>query len=104
MIDRWIDRYTFPYPDWFVIPNSDLQPLKGVRINLAKNRQMVIHALAPQCDLSVLSYSKYKIAKMFQGFSPGYHWGGLTAPHRPASCTTGFVLAMLVEKRTFPKN
>ena len=65
---------------------------------------MAIHALAPQCALSVLSYSEYKIAKMFQGFSPGYHWGGLTAPRRPASCTTGFVLAMLVEKRTFPKN
>ena len=37
---------------------------------------MAIYALVPQCALSVLSYSEYKIDKMFQGFSPGYYWGG----------------------------
>ena len=34
---------------------------------------MSLHALVPQCSLSVLSYSECKIAKIF-------HWGGLTAP------------------------
>ena len=32
---------------------------------------MTIHALVSQCTLSVLSYSKCKIAKIFQGFTPG---------------------------------
>ena len=42
----------------FGMPNSDTQTLKSVKINSSKNRQMTIHALIPQCDLSVLSYSE----------------------------------------------
>ena len=46
-----------------------------------------------QCSLSqsqesdVLSYSKHKIAKNFQGFAPGPYWGGLTVltPDSPAA-------------------
>ena len=41
---------------------------------------MTVHALDPQCALSVLSYSECKIAKIFWGFAPRPHWGGLTAP------------------------
>ena len=41
---------------------------------------MTVHALVLQCALSVLSYSECKIAQIFQGFTSGSHWGGLTAP------------------------
>ena len=36
----------------------------------------------------VLSYSEYKIAKIFRGFAPRPHWGGLSAipPPRLPSC------------------
>ena len=46
---------------------------------------MTIHALVPQCALSVLSYSEYKIAKIFWDFTPGPHWGGLQHPLPPDS-------------------
>ena len=43
---------------------------------------MTVRARVPQCALSVLSYSEFKLAKVFQ------HWGGLTAlppPDSPAA-------------------
>ena len=40
---------------------------------------MTVHALVSQCALSVWSYSECKITKIFWGFAPGLHWGGLTA-------------------------
>ena len=65
---------------------------------------MTVHALVSQCALSVLSCLECKIAKIFWGFAPGSHWGGLAAPSRLPNCTTVFLLATLVEKRAPPKN
>ena len=67
---------------------------------------MTVHALVPQCALSVLSYSECKIAKIIRGFAPGPHWRGLTAPPPPPRlpwCTTVFLLATLVEKPANPQ-
>ena len=36
----------------------------SLRVNTPKNRQTKVHALVPQCALSVLSYSECKIAKI----------------------------------------
>ena len=52
----------------FGILNSDPQTLKSLKINSSKNRQMTIHALVPQCALSILSYSECKLAKTVQQF------------------------------------
>ena len=41
-------------------------------------------SLSQSQESDVLSYSERKIAKNFQGFAPGPHWGGLTAlPQTP---------------------
>ena len=49
---------------------------------------MTVHVLVTGCALSVLSYSKYKIAKVFRGFAPVLHRGGLTEPTPNPSLTT----------------
>ena len=62
---------------------------------------MTIHALVPQCAISVLSYSECKIAKYFMRLFPlgrAYR----TLPLRHTSCTTVFLFATLVEKLTPP--
>ena len=42
------------------------------------------HSLLQSQESDVLSYSECKIAKNFQGFTPGPHWGGLIAlPQTP---------------------
>ena len=54
------------------------------------------------------AYSECKIAKIFRGFVPVPHWGGLTPTPPPflrlPSCTTVFLLATLIGKLTPPKN
>ena len=42
-------------------------------------------------DSHVLSYSECKIAKMFRGFAPGPHWGGLIAAPGPQAAQWFFV-------------
>ena len=88
----------------FGIPISDSQTLKSVKINSFENIQMTVYALVPQCALSVLSYSECKIAKIFWGFIPGPYRGELTALPRLLSCTTVFLLPMLVKKPAPSKN
>ena len=73
---------------WSGISDSHPLTLKSVKINSSKNRQMAVHLLVPGCALSVLSYSKYKIAKVFRGFAPVLHRGGLTEPTPNPSLTT----------------
>ena len=68
---------------WPGIPNSDPQSLKSVKIYSSKSRQLTVHALVPQCALSVLSYSECKISKAFRDFFPSLHWVGLTVPPNP---------------------
>ena len=64
----------------------------------------VLHALVPQCVLSVLSYLECKIAEVFQDFAHRPHWGGLTANPLPDSPTAKrvFCLATLVKKLATP--
>ena len=87
-----------------VISRAILKPVYRFGI---PNSQVLIfgvtfcHCLLLQCHKSnVLSYSEWKIAKIFWGFAPGPHWRRLTAPPRLPSCTTIFLLVMLVEKQT----
>ena len=47
-------------------------------------------SLLQSSESDVLSYSECKIAKNFQGFAPGPHWGGLTAPPQTARLHNGF--------------
>ena len=65
-------------PVWY----PKLRPPKSQKCknNSSKYRQITVSAQVPQYDLSVLRYSECKIAKIFRGFVPGSHWGGLTAP------------------------
>ena len=53
---------------------------------------MTVHALVPRCALSVLSYSEWKIAKIFLGFATVPHWGGVTG-HPQTSQLQVFLLA-----------
>ena len=53
---------------------------------------------------AVLSYLACRIAKIFWGFVPGPHWVGLIVSPRFPSCTTVFLLAMLIKKLASPKN
>ena len=57
-------------------------------------------SLSQSYESDVLSYSECEIAKIFQGFAPGPHWGGITPPPPPPpppldlpSCATVFLLA-----------
>ena len=45
LIDSGISRAIFKLVYWFVIPNSDPQTLKSVKINSSKNRQMTTRAM-----------------------------------------------------------
>ena len=63
----------------FGIPNSDPPTLKSVKISSSKNKQMTVQSHKS----NVLSYSEYKITKIFWSFAPGTYWGGLTAPPVP---------------------
>ena len=63
----------------FGISNSDPPTLKSVKINSSKNKQMTVQSHKS----NVLSYSEYKITKIFWSFAPGTYWGGLTAPPVP---------------------
>ena len=65
----------------------------------------VLHALVPQCVLSVLSYLECKISKVFQDFAHRPHWRGLTAPPPLPDSPTAkqvFFLATLVKKPPTP--
>ena len=70
---------------WFGIPNSDPQNLRSVKIYSSKSRLLTVHALVPQCALSVWSYSECKISKVFRDFFPILHWVGLTVPLPPST-------------------
>ena len=61
---------------WFGVPNSDPQTLK-VLISGVSFRHC---SLSQSHESEVLSYSECKIAKIFQDFAPGPHWGQLTVP------------------------
>ena len=66
-------------------------------------------SLSQSCESNVLNYSECKIAKIFQGFVPGPHWGGirlsplLPSPPPDLSCTTVFLLAKLIKKPAPPQ-
>ena len=51
----------------------------------------------------VLSYSERKIAKNFQGFTLGPHWGGLTAPTQTPQLHNGFSPRYACQKTGTPK-
>ena len=65
---------------------------------------MTIHALVPQCALSVLSCSEFKIAKIFWNSPLDPTGECLQHPPRLSSYTMVFLLTMLVEKPAAPKN
>ena len=63
------------------------------------------HSLSQSQESDILSYSECKIAKNFQGFTPGCHWGGVTAPPQTSQMHNSFFsFAMLIEKQAPPKN
>ena len=86
---------------WFGVPNSNPQTLKSVEISGVSFHHC---SLLQNHKSDVFSYSESKIVKVFQGFAPGPHWGGLTGPPRLPSCTTVFLLVMLFEKPAGPQN
>ena len=55
---------------------------------------MTVHALVPQCALSVLSCSECKIAKIFWGFAPEPRRDGLQHPQTP-QLQSGFFSSLL---------
>ena len=72
-----------PYPELFWSQYTSL----GSQTQTPKCSKVLISGVSfRQCSLlqsqesDVLSYSDCKIAKHFQGFAPGPHWRGLTAP------------------------
>ena len=84
----------------FGIPNFDPQTLKSVKINLCKNKETTVHALVPtmcpfcpQCSQKFLDPNGEDI----QRHPPP------PLPLMLPSCTTGFHLAMLIEKLAPPK-
>ena len=71
-----------PYPELFQTPKRSKVLISGVSF-----RQ---RSLLQSQESDVLSYSECKIAKNFQGFAPGPHWGGLTAPPQTPRLHNGF--------------
>ena len=78
---------TVPYPELFWSLYTSL----GSQTQTPKRSKVLIsgvsfgqHSLSQSQESNVLSYSECKIAKNFQGFTPGPHWGGPTAlPQTP---------------------
>ena len=82
-----------PYPELFWSQYTGL----GSQTQTPKCSKVLIsgvsfcqHSLSRSQESDVLSYSKGKIAKDFQGFAPGPHWGGLTAPPQTPRLHNGF--------------
>ena len=61
----------------FGIPNSNPHMLKSIDFWCKLSSTFLV---TESQESNVLSYSEPKIAKNFQGFTPGPHWGELTAP------------------------
>ena len=70
----------------FGIPNSNTQTLKSVDFWCKLSSTFPVAEPRERC----LSYSERKIAKNFQGFATGPHWGGLTAPPQTPRLHNGF--------------
>ena len=60
-------------------------------------------SLSQSQESDVLSYSERKIAKNFQGFAPGPHWEGLTAPAQTPRLHNGFSPRYIRRKTGTPK-
>ena len=60
-------------------------------------------SLSQSQESDVLSYSERKITKNFQGFAPGPHWGGLTAPSQNPQLHNGFSPCYARRKTGTPK-
>ena len=82
-----------PYPELFWSQYTGL----GSQTQTSKRSKVLISGVSlHQCSLSqsqesdVLSYSECKVAKNFQGFTPGLHWGELTALTQTPRLHKGF--------------
>ena len=76
-----------PYPElfwsWYTCLGSQTQTPKRLKV-LISGVSFCQHSLSQSQESDVLSYSECKIAKNFQGFVLGPHWGGLTVlPQTP---------------------
>ena len=94
---------TVLYPELFWSQYTGL----GFQTQTLKCSKVLISGVSfRQCSLSqnqesdVLSYSEHKIAKNFQGFTPGPHWGGLTAlPQTPQLHNSFFSMLHLLKNQ-----
>ena len=70
----------------FGIPNSNSQMLKSVVSGVSFRQR----SLSQSQQSDVLSYSERKNSQNVQGFAPGPHRGGLTAPPQTPRLHNGF--------------
>ena len=116
MNDWWYDRIEWnlmllweessvPYPElfwsWYTGLGSQTQTPKYSKV-LISGVSFCQHSLLQSQESNVLSYSECKIAKTFQGFAPGPHWGGLTALPQTSWLHNGFSLCFAHRKTSTP--
>ena len=83
----------------FGIPNSNPQMLKSVDFWCKLPSTFFVTEPREWC----LSYSECKIAKNFQGFAPGPHWGGLTVLPQTPLLQNSFSPCYVHWKSSIPK-
>ena len=95
-----------PYPElfwsWYTGLGSQIQTPKRSKV-LISGVSFRQRSLLQSQKRDVLSYSERKIAKNFQGFAPGPHWGGLTAPPQTPPLHNGFSPRYARRKTGTPK-
>ena len=96
-----------PYPELFWSQYTSL----GSQTQTPKHSKVLISGVSfCQCSLlqsqesNVLSYVECKIAKNFQGFTPGLHWGELTAIPQTPQLHNGFSPRYAHQKTGTPQN
>ena len=97
-----------PYPElfwsWYTGSGSQAQTPKLWKV-LISGVSFRHHSLSQSHESEVLSYSGFKIAKIFQGFAPRPHWRRLTAPPpRLPQLHNGFSPHYARRKTGTPKN
>ena len=95
-----------PYPELFWNQYTGL----GSQTQTPKRSKVLIssvsfhqRSLSQSQESDVSSYSEHKIAKNSQGFAPGPHWGGLTAPPQTPRLHNGFSPRYARQKTDTPK-
>ena len=90
------------FQSWYTGLGSQTQTPKHSKVSIS-GVSFCQRSLSQSQESDVLSYSECKIAKNFQGITPGPHWGGLTVPAQAPRPHKGFSSCYTCQKTNTPQ-